>query len=70
MQWEADRTSAAAALSDELKTDIWGGRRQLVFVEGTRNSLDAKLYGLLFPDATIYPKNGRPEVVGAAPSSH
>ena len=64
-RWEADRTSASAPLSDELKTDIWGGRRQLVFVEGAQHSLDTKLYRLLFPDTTIYAKNGRPEVLAA-----
>ena len=30
-RWEGDRTKAAAALSDELKANIWGGRRQLVW---------------------------------------
>ena len=64
-RWEADRTKAAAALSDELKANIWGGRRQLLFVEGTEASLDAKLYRLLFPDATIYPKNARTQVEAA-----
>ena len=64
-RWEADRTKAASALSDELKTNIWGGRRQLLFVEGTETSLDAKLYRLLFPDVSVYPKSGRPQVVAA-----
>ena len=64
-RWEADRTTAAAALSDELKANIWGGRRQLLFVEGTETSLDAKLYRLLFPDLTVYPKNARPQVEAA-----
>ena len=63
--WVADRTSAAAALSDELKANIWGGRRQLLFVEGTETSLDAKMYRLLFPDLTVYPKNARPQVEAA-----
>ena len=64
-RWEADLTKAASALSDELKTNIWGGRRQLLFVEGTETSLDAKLYRLLFPDVSVYPKSGRPQVVAA-----
>ena len=63
--WEADRISAASALSDELKANIWGGRRRLVFVEGTETSLDAKLYRLLFPDVSVYPKDGRTQVVAA-----
>lgn len=64
-QWEADRTSASAPLSDELKANLWGGRRRIVFVEGGQNSLDIRLYRLLFTDATIYPKNAHPEVVAA-----
>ena len=57
--WEADLTDASSDLDEELKVDIWGSRRVIIFVEGRSTlsaSLDAKLYRLLFPEATIRPK--------------
>ena len=57
--WEADLTDSTFDLSQELKVDVWGSRRAIVFVEGdgpTSSSLDIKLYRLLFPEATIRPK--------------
>ena len=61
VQWEADRTSAAAALSDELKTDIWGGRRQLVFVEGTRIALTRSCTGCCSPTRRSTPRTDDPK---------
>ena len=40
-------------------------RHVLIFVEGTADSLDARLYRLLFPAATVCPANGRPQVEAA-----
>ena len=64
--WEADLTSASSELNEDLKVDIWGSRRNIVFVEGEgtqTTSLDAKLYRLLLPEVTILPKGSWQEVV-------
>ena len=45
-------------MDDDLKTDILGSRSKIVFVEGTKQSLDAPLYSLLFPQVSIVPKEG------------
>ena len=69
--WEADLTKASSELSEDLKVDIWGSRRNVVFVEGEgtqTTSLDARLYRLLLPEVTILPKGSWQEVVGSVKS--
>ena len=64
--WEADLTSVSSELSEELKVEVWGSRRNIVFVEGAgtaSKSLDTRLYRLLLPEATIRPKRSWQEVV-------
>jgi hypothetical protein len=39
-----------------MKLDIYGSRRKILFVEGTEESLDKPLYGILFPEVTVVPK--------------
>lgn len=55
--WDADLVSADAQIDDELKRDILGNRRQLLFVEGTENSLDKPLYSLIFPEVSVIAKS-------------
>lgn len=69
--WEADLTSASSELNEDLKVDIWGSRRNILFVEGEgtqTTSLDAKLYRLLLPEVTILPKGPWQEVVESVKS--
>ena len=64
--WEGDITSASSDLSEDLKLDVWGSRREILFVEGKdrqTSSLDIKLYRLLLPEVTIRPKGSWREVV-------
>ncbi|MEL6660944.1 MAG: hypothetical protein AAFR36_31115, partial [Bacteroidota bacterium] len=42
----------------QLKRDILGSRRKMIFVEGTAQSLDVPLYSLLFPGVSVTPKQG------------
>jgi ABC-type cobalamin/Fe3+-siderophores transport system ATPase subunit len=53
--WEADLI--ATEIDEELKTDILGARRKLLFVEGTENSLDKPLYSLIFPGVSVIAKS-------------
>ena len=54
--WEADELPAGAAIDDVLKRDLLGSRQNIVFVEGTENSLDKSLYSLIFPEVSVIPK--------------
>jgi hypothetical protein len=56
--WTADLLAPGAAIDDDLKGDILGSRRKMIFVEGTAQSLDAPLYSLLFPQVSVVPKEG------------
>lgn len=54
--WTTDLLAPGAAIDDDLKGDILGSRRKMIFVEGTAQSLDVPLYSLLFPQISIIPK--------------
>lgn len=44
--WDADLVLPEAEIDDELRKDILGARRKLLFVEGAEQSLDKPLYSL------------------------
>ena len=60
--WTADLLAPGAAIDDDLKGDVLGSRRKMIFVEGTAQSLDVPLYSLLFPGISVVPKEGCREV--------
>jgi ABC-type Mn2+/Zn2+ transport system ATPase subunit len=61
--WQADLLDSATEVEDQLKCDILGARRQILFVEGDRHrSLDTPLYALIFPNVSIVPKGNCREV--------
>jgi len=55
--WDADLVPSDAEIDDDLKKDILGARRKLLFVEGTEKSLDKTLYSLIFPDVSVISKS-------------
>ena len=63
-RWKGDKASAWDVellepnndLPEELKLDILGSRKRILFVEGNSNSLDLPLYNALFPDLSVIPK--------------
>ena len=61
-RWEADVLSPGTAIDEELKQDLLGARRRILFVEGMENSLDKALYSLVFPTASVIPKGNCYEV--------
>ena len=63
--WEAEVLESGAELPEDLKRDILGARRRILFVEGTANSPDLPLYGCLFPELSVIPKGSWHEVVRA-----
>ena len=54
--WEADELSPGMLVDDDLKRDLLGARRKILFVEGTASSLDKSLYSILFPMVSVIPK--------------
>ncbi len=56
---------SGAQLPEDLKRDILGARRRVLFVEGTPNSCDLLLYGVLFPELSVIPKGSCNEVIKA-----
>lgn len=60
--WDIDMVSGRDGIPEDIRADIYGSRRKLLFVEGTEESLDKPLYGILFPDVTVVPKGDCKEV--------
>jgi ABC-type cobalamin/Fe3+-siderophores transport system ATPase subunit len=66
--WDADVVDSASGLDDDLKRDILGARRRILFVEGTDNSLDKPLYSLIFPGVSVIAKGSCRDVERAVVS--
>jgi energy-coupling factor transporter ATP-binding protein EcfA2 len=56
--WTVDLVEPGSQIDENMKRDILGSRRKIVFVEGTAKSLDAPLYSLLFPQVSVISKEG------------
>jgi hypothetical protein len=54
-----------AEISDDLKIDILGARRKLLFVEGSERSLDKPLYSLAFSNVSVIAKSSSRDVARA-----
>ena len=63
--WDAEVLESGANLPEDLKRDVLGARRRILFVEGTPNSRDLPLYGALFPELSVIPKGSCNEVIRA-----
>ena len=60
--WEADELPVGSPIDDNLKRDLLGARRKILFVEGTDSSLDKSLYSIVFPMVSVIPKGNCHEV--------
>lgn len=63
--WDADLLDAGASIPEEVKLDVWGARRTLVFIEGEAHSLDKRIYEAVFPGVTFVSKGSWRQVVNA-----
>ena len=65
--WEAEVLESGAQLPEDLKQDILGARRRILFTEGTvsSRSRDLPLYGAMFPELSVIPKGSCGEVIRA-----
>ncbi len=63
--WDAHQLCAADGLPDTVRSAILGGRGRVLFIEGTRSSLDFRLLRLLCPGWALEPIGGSSEVIRA-----
>lgn len=63
--WDLDWLEPDANLPEDLRRDVLGARRRILFVEGTETSLDRPLYALLFPGVSVLPKGVAADVIAA-----
>lgn len=76
IQWDADLVESDIDIDDQLRLDILGSRRRILFVEGVSASLDKPLYSLLFPGMSVVPKENCRSVevavrgINSSPSLH
>ncbi len=63
-EWDYEFLSTADALSDEVYLAILGDRKPVLFIEGDgKNSIDARLYPLIFNDYTVKSLGGCDRVI-------
>ena len=63
--WDAELIPHDDALPHTVRAAILGGKRRLLFIEGTPTSIDFKLLRLLLPEWTLKPIGGNEEVIRA-----
>lgn len=63
--WDVDLLGTGEGVDESLTRDILGSRRLVLFVEGNSQSLDAPLYALVFPNASVVPKTTCRDVIHA-----
>ena len=59
--WQAVKLPGGS-LNEDVRRDILGSRRRILFVEGSDTSLDKRLYSAVFPDVTVVAKNSWADV--------
>lgn len=62
-QWDIEKLPIDDELPEILYMELLGSRKPILFCEGTKSSLDYKLYTRLFPDYTIIPAEGHLQVI-------
>ena len=60
--WSFDIIDGPENLPEDLRKDILGSRRRVLFTEGDDESLDVPLYSILFPGVSVRSKGGCREV--------
>lgn len=63
--WDLDWLEPGANMPEDLRRDVLGARRRVLFVEGMETSLDRALYAVLFPSVTVVAKGTAADVIAA-----
>lgn len=58
IRWDMHEVPDADGLPETARRAILGGRRRILFIEGSTESLDLALYRVLFPDWLLVPSGG------------
>lgn len=62
--WDYQLIEGSDSLPEEVYIDILGSRKPILFIEGTdSNSIDNRLYPLIFPDFMVKPMGGCQKVI-------
>lgn len=62
MAWNVEELPSDDEIPEELKLAILGSRKRILFVEGRPHSLDTRLYGSLFPNLSVVPRESSANV--------
>ncbi|WP_080903701.1 DUF4435 domain-containing protein [Parabacteroides sp. Marseille-P3160] len=63
-EWDYEIIEGNTSLPEELYIEILGNRKPILFIEGTdANSLDNRLYPLIFPEYLVKPMGGCQKVI-------
>ena len=62
-EWEAMTLNSSIDMPEDVRRALLGGRRKILVTEGSSDSLDARLYSILFPDHLIYPAGSCEDVI-------
>ena len=65
-KWEMEKLPIDDNLPEILYMELLGSRKPILFCEGTKASLDYKLYTRLFPNYTVIPVDGHLQVISYA----
>ena len=68
VSWDVDLVDSSLAVDEDLRKDILGARRDVLFVEGEESSLDLPLYSLLIPNVSVISKGSSRDVTHAVTS--
>lgn len=63
VSWDLQEMTSRDEMPESARRAILGGRKRILFVEGMEGSLDASLYGMLFPEWTVAPSGGCEAVI-------
>lgn len=54
--WDVDLLLNGDEIPEQIKLDILGSKRNILFVEGDGKSLDQQIYQLIYPDMSVIPQ--------------
>ncbi len=63
--WDFDLLESSVEVNEDVKYQIVGARKKMLFVEGQTSSLDSAIYSIVFPQASVLPKSSCREVMNA-----
>lgn len=62
LNWDADLIPDSDEIPNEIKREILGSKREILFVEGENESLDRQIYQLIFPNVSVLPQGSYTQV--------